>query len=390
MKSPLQDLVAVSREFGSDPKWVVAGGGNTSVKVDDVLYIKASGFPLATIGEDGFARMDRKKLAAIWNTRYPEGEDVDSVAERETLVLADMMAARLPGEERRPSVETVLHDLLPWPLVVHLHPTLVNGLTCGVSGPEAARTLFGDSILWIPVVDPGYILAKVIRDAMTERAGRGFAAPDYIFLANHGMFAGGEDAQEIRKKYSRLQSVLETRLRRRPGKMPVERRLPGDEIQLKKTAGELFGGSAELVFLSGGELDRYLPSAGAASPLTGSLTPDHIVYAGPGALYIGAGSFKKSGGSLGALWKEEAAAYTKRWGKAPNLTLVYDGGETAGVLVAAGSRKALDNAILLLENALEVCAFAESFGGYCLMEEKYVRFIVNWEVENYRSKQASG
>jgi len=60
----LKDLVDISREYGSDPRWVVAGGGNTSLKIDDVLYVKASGFPLATIDEGGFARMDRSKLAA--------------------------------------------------------------------------------------------------------------------------------------------------------------------------------------------------------------------------------------------------------------------------------------------------------------------------------------
>ncbi|MCK5736954.1 MAG: class II aldolase/adducin family protein, partial [Spirochaetaceae bacterium] len=141
MDKILNDLIAVSREYGSDPKWVVAGGGNTSLKVDDVLYVKASGFPLATIDESGFARMDRSKLAAIWETDYPAGEDTAAVAKRESLVLADMMAACLPEEEKRPSVEALLHDLLPWPLIVHLHPTLVNGLTCGIKGEEIAGEL---------------------------------------------------------------------------------------------------------------------------------------------------------------------------------------------------------------------------------------------------------
>jgi hypothetical protein len=100
--SGMDDLITLSREYGSDPGWVVAGGGNTSWKDGDVLYVKASGYPLATIGEDGFARMDRRKLAAIWETAYPEGNDAGDVAERERLVLQDMMNARIPGEERRP------------------------------------------------------------------------------------------------------------------------------------------------------------------------------------------------------------------------------------------------------------------------------------------------
>jgi hypothetical protein len=58
--------------------------------------------------------------------------------------------------------------------------------------------------------------------------------------------------------------------------------------------------------------------------------------------------------------------------------------------VTARGEKSLGNAVLLLENALEVCAYTESFGGPLLLEEKFIRFIVNWEVENYRSALASG
>jgi len=61
-----------------------------------------------------------------------------------------------------------------------------------------------------------------------------------------------------------------------------------------------------------------------------------------------------------------------------------------GALVAAKGKKALDNAVLLLGNALEVCAYAENFGGPLVLEERFIRFIVDWEVENYRSKLASG
>lgn len=383
MGANLNDLVTISRYFGTDPKWVVAGGGNTSFKADDVLYVKASGFPLATIDEGGFARMDRTKLAAIWDTDYPTGEDKASVAERERLVLADMMDARMPGEDRRPSVETILHNLLPWPLVVHLHPTLVNGLTCGVRGPEMAEEIFGDTQEWIPVCNPGYVLAKNIKSALKHRSARGLNLPDYIFLANHGVFVGGNDAGEILKKYSHLHAALESRLVYRPGTMPVTAPLPGDAEALKRAASGLFGESAELEFIAGGELDRYLADEEAAAPLTGSLTPDHIVYSGPGALSLGAKNPVED-------WTSAAEAYIGKWGKPPNITLLNDGSGIRGALVAATGRKALANALLLLENTLEVCAFSESFGGSLGMEEPFIRFIVNWEVENYRSRMTSG
>ncbi len=385
MNNILKDLVSISREYGADPRWVVAGGGNTSLKVDDVLYVKASGFPLATIDEGGFARMDRSKLAAIWETSYPSGQDTAAVAERENLVLADMMAACMPGEEKRPSVEALLHDLLPWPLVVHLHPTLVNGLTCGMKGRAMAEEIFQKTQEWIPVTDPGYVLAKVIKEALEERTTRGVKAPDYIFLANHGVFVGGADVGEIRKKYSRLQKSLEERLIRSPGALPVETGFKGAAAELKtleRIASGFFGENMKTTFVSGGELDKYLPDSKASAPLTGSLTPDHIVYAGPGALYIEAeGSAEE--------WETAAKSFSDFWGKPPNIILLGGNSKSSGAFVAASGKKALDNAVLLLGNALEVCAYSESFGGPLLLDERFVRFIVDWEVENYRSKLAS-
>ena len=381
MPASLDDLISVSREYGSDPRWVVAGGGNTSLKDGDILYVKASGFPLATIGEEGFARMDRMKLAAIWEKTFPSGGDAESVAARERLVLADMMASRVEGEERRPSVETQLHDLLPWPLVVHLHPTLVNGLTCGADGPSIAADLFGDVQMWIPVTDPGYVLAKAIRDRLKERTAAGLNEPDFIFLANHGVFVGGRGTDEIREKYTRLDEVLSGRISRQPGSAPLAADLPSDEAGLLGTAREFFGDDAQIQFVAGGELDRRLATPEAARALTGCLTPDHIVYAGPGALRL-----EGLGADIAAAWKEAGDEYREYWGKPANVILLPEHGSA---LVAAAGETALLNAKLLLENALDVAAYTESFGGPSLMEERFVRFIVDWEVENYRSSMAS-
>lgn len=383
----LNDLLTASRKYGSDPKWVVAGGGNTSLKNGETLLVKASGFPLATIEAEGFARMDRNKLAAIWESDYPTGDDTESVADRERLVLADMMAARKPGEERRPSVETLLHDLLPWPLVVHLHPTLVNGLTCGIKGPEIAEELFGDRQCWIPVTDPGYVLALVIKDALKERTARGLKSPEYIFLANHGVFVGGESLTDVDDKYSRLHEALETRITRKPGDMPQTLELPAGIYGLASAVESFFGDQSAITAMAGGELARYQESRAAAATLTGCLTPDHIVYAGPGALYLDCRNISKE--ELTSHWQESAAEYNSIWGKPPNVTIIHSLEGKSFTLVAAGNIKSLANAMLLLENALEVSAYTESFGGALILEERFVRFIVDWEVENYRSKMAS-
>ena len=144
MATAIETLVEYSNRYGSDPGMVLAGGGNTSMKTDQTLYIKGSGTSLATISEAGFVIMSRRKLGEIWKKKYPQ-----NAAEREAAVLEDMMAARLPGEEaKRPSVETLLHDLFPQKYILHVHPSRVNALTCSAGGAECVRRLFPEAV-WI-------------------------------------------------------------------------------------------------------------------------------------------------------------------------------------------------------------------------------------------------
>ena len=104
----LAALAAMSNRYGANPEYVLAGGGNTSFKSADRLWVKGSGTSLATIQPQDFVVLERPLLNEMWSAQYPADE-----AQREAAVLADMMNARVRGENRRPSVETLLHDLFP-------------------------------------------------------------------------------------------------------------------------------------------------------------------------------------------------------------------------------------------------------------------------------------
>lgn len=130
----IDELVGFSNFYGSDPSLVLAGGGNTSAKADGRMWVKGSGTALATITAQGFVEIDLSKLGEIFEKSYP-----DSDSEREALVLQDLMTSRVPGETKRPSVETTLHALFPQTYVLHLHPAKVNGITCSKGGESAAR-----------------------------------------------------------------------------------------------------------------------------------------------------------------------------------------------------------------------------------------------------------
>ena len=87
--SNIETLVNFSRRFGADANFVLAGGGNTSYKDENYLYIKGSGTALADMTADKFVKMNRAALAAIWDKKYS-----DDVSEREAQVLADLKAGR--------------------------------------------------------------------------------------------------------------------------------------------------------------------------------------------------------------------------------------------------------------------------------------------------------
>ena len=101
-KEQLAALAAMSNKYGEDANFVLAGGGNTSYKSGDTLWVKGSGTSLATIEPEDFVALERQLLDKMWATEYPADE-----AEREAAVLADIMYARVLGENRR-------HQLYNW------------------------------------------------------------------------------------------------------------------------------------------------------------------------------------------------------------------------------------------------------------------------------------
>ena len=143
------------QKYGADERFVIAGGGNTSYKDETRLWVKASGHALATITEDGFAVLDRALLNPMGEKKYS-----DNTAEREEQVKNDLAAACIT-KDRRPSVETSLHNCMEAAFVVHLHPTLVNGVMCAANAEEVCERLFPGA-LYIAYTDPGYVLFKKV------------------------------------------------------------------------------------------------------------------------------------------------------------------------------------------------------------------------------------
>ncbi len=366
-RTKLDELIVLSRYYGNDPQYVLLGGGNTSAKEGDVMYVKASGHALGTISADGFVRMSLKKLANIWTKTYPADDSV-----REDEVLRDMMDCRRPGETARPSVEALLHALIPYTYVVHLHPAMVNGLTCGQCGQAAVAILFPDA-LWIPLVKPGYILADVVRRAMSEYAtDHDGLVPKIIFLQNHGIFVGADTPDEIHGIYEHVMKTLAGHVVRRPNFSEVTIKM-NDIGQIFDGLRRFAGADADIRMVMNVELQTKLQDKETFYSISSAFTPDHIVYSGFKPLWIEDSVFALAD-PAGEIARS-CGEFTEKEGVRPKVVCVQGRG-----VFAFG-----ENALALFLDTVKVSVFTETFGGARFMDDAMIDFIRTWEVEKYRS-----
>ena len=360
----LDELVELSRLYGSDPGYVIAGGGNTSFKNADTLWVKSSGVSLGEIGPEGFAALDRKKLAGIWNSFLPA-----CPAAREEAVLAALLAARKDGEEhKRPSVETLLHDLLPFAFVVHTHPSLVNGVACSREGERAVRRLFGDDPLWLPISDPGFVLAAAVREKLAGRA-----PPGIVFLQNHGVFVSADSPAAVKALYEKIINAIAAKITRRPdfsGECSAYRNSGETGKALEKAAET--DGPRFAVFRRNNEIARLVRDRASFEPVSSAYTPDHIVYSGSDPLFI------EDGDDPASAWK----AHAEKTGRPAKIAAV----RALGVFGIGPSPSLAELALELFTDTMKVAAYTESFGGPNFMTEEKIAFINNWEAERYRQK----
>ncbi len=373
----LNDLIEVSRHYGNNKRAVMAGGGNTSMKTADKLWVKASGHALATIGKEGFAILEREKLKKI-STREYSGDPF----QREREIKDDLTAANLTPD-RRPSVETSLHDLMRARFVVHLHPTYVNGILCGNRAEEMVPGIFGPDALYIPYTDPGYTLFKEIEKQLEAYRAKHKKDPSVILIQNHGIFVGADSTAEIRRIYDGIFGQLETYAEGMPSTLEKEADSAINDI-LPALRAMLSGEGRKTLRLRDNDLVRHF----AASPesfkkISIPFTPDIIVYCKSNYLY-----FENTGTAVKLL--EEAEHSIRDFRKTneylPRVILVRGVG-----LIAAGEHAADAETILdVFEDKMYISWLSESFGGPHPMSPEQIRFIDTWEVESYRRQAAAG
>ncbi|MFN9535747.1 MAG: class II aldolase/adducin family protein, partial [Pseudanabaena sp.] len=201
-KGDLGLRVYTSQLLGRDSSLVLHGGGNTSVKIheqnlvgeeEEILYVKGSGWDLETIAEAGFAPVRMAHLLKL--AKLQVLSDSQMVNELKT----QMTKASAPA----PSVETILHASLPYKFVDHTHADAVISVTNTANGWERIQEIYGDDVVIIPYVMPGFDLARVCAEKFAaEKSDRTIG----MVLMNHGIFSFGATAHE---SYERMIALVD-------------------------------------------------------------------------------------------------------------------------------------------------------------------------------------
>ncbi|MEZ0387687.1 MAG: SDR family NAD(P)-dependent oxidoreductase, partial [Verrucomicrobium sp.] len=284
--------VYTSRLLGRNPALVLHGGGNTSVKITEkdffgepvaLCYVKGSGWDLATIERGGFAPVRMSALVKM--AELPTMSDEDMVLQQR----AAMTNPNAPAA----SIEAILHAILPFRFVDHTHANAISALTCNAGGEARVQELFGNRVLIVPYVMPGFILAKTVYELIK---GRDLKAEgiEGIVLLKHGLFTFHDDARRSYELMIEMVTLAEEYLAAQSSSAaPATADAQEDLIGLAKLrkAVSQKRGHAQLA-----KLDASPAAVGYSSLANvgefgtrGPLTPDHSIRTKRAPAFVGEG-----------------------------------------------------------------------------------------------------
>ncbi|KIM07453.1 MAG: oxidoreductase [Sulfurovum sp. PC08-66] len=266
----LQDLalrVYTSNLLGQNDALVLHGGGNTSLKTvvdgEEILYVKGSGWDLVSIQSQGFAPVRLKTLHEM--AKLENLSDSDMVAQQK--------AAMIDTTAPNPSVEAILHAIIPFKFVDHTHADAIVTISNSLHGKEHIAALFPDFLI-VDYVMPGFILAQKIyemsHDADWQRRGG-------IILHHHGIFTFDNDAQKSYNKMidaiTKAEAFLETNASFEIQSIPQE----AFDLELLKRTVSRCKGFEVVTWLNNSPLALHYASLPIEKLYRGVLTPEHII-----------------------------------------------------------------------------------------------------------------
>ena len=375
-----------SRLLGQNPALVLHGGGNTSVKMDttnifgeseEILYVKGSGWDLASIEVEGFApvKLDVLKKMVLLDTL----SDLEMVRVQR--------AAMTNPHAPNPSVEAILHAIIPFKYVDHTHADAIVTITNTAQGAENIRQIYGDSVLIIPYVMAGFSLAQTIFE---KTQGIDWAQLEGIILMNHGIFTFGDEAKSSYEQMIHLVTQAEHYLQAQEAIItaPIPIQATEDLLALARIRHSL--GDAIIVTWDVSPESVHFSNRSDVKTIAtrGPLTPDHVIRTKPIPVILGADP------------EQDILDYTQHYHE--YFKRHTDGQLTClnpmpcwaiwpgfGVLSFGRSVKEVNIVSDIKDHTIQAIQTAELLGGWKALPESKIFEMEYWELEQAKLRKNS-
>src|SRR5690349_8029430 len=379
--------VYTSRLLGRDKSLVLHGGGNTSVKIreknlfgedESILYVKGSGWDLETIEPQGFSPVRLSPVLRL--AELPALSDPEMVNQ----LVTHMIKASAPA----PSIETILHGLMPQKFVDHTHADAVLSVTNTVDGEKRIREIYGKRCVVIPYLIPGFDLAQF---CAKEFSAQGNAETVGMVLLNHGIFSFGDTARESYERMIELVTLAEKYLESKRAWSVVPGDVASGQVDAHTQAAlrrELSDAAGSPLILKTATNERTLAfaqhSRAASITQQGPATPDHVIRTKRTPML---------GTEVGRYVEEYRRYFDEHSPKAKEPKTMLDPAprvvlDPAFGLAAAG-RTAKDAAIVgeIYDHTIGVILSAQALGGFKALPEKDLFDVEYWDLEQAKLKK---
>jgi rhamnose utilization protein RhaD (predicted bifunctional aldolase and dehydrogenase)/NAD(P)-dependent dehydrogenase (short-subunit alcohol dehydrogenase family) len=386
-KGDLGLRVYTSRLLGRDKTLVLHGGGNTSVKVreknlfgeeEEILYVKGSGWDLETIEPQGFSPV---RLAHVLKlAELPSLSDPEMVNQ----LVTHMLRASAPA----PSIETILHGLMPQRFVDHTHADAVLAVSNTPGGEKRIREVYGKRCVVIPYLMPGFDLAQFCAREFKRQGGRDTIG---MVLMNHGIFSFGETARESYERMIELVTLAEDYLRsKRAWTIALDAEQPAEvapprQAELRRKLSDAAGVPMILRTLANARTLGFARNEQVARiSQQGPATPDHVIRTKRTPLV---------GADVAGYGEEYRRYFETHAREAREPKTILDPAPRVildpGFGLAAAGRTAKDAAIVaeIYEHTIEVILRAEALGGFQALPAKDIFHVEYWDLEQAKLKK---
>jgi rhamnose utilization protein RhaD (predicted bifunctional aldolase and dehydrogenase)/NAD(P)-dependent dehydrogenase (short-subunit alcohol dehydrogenase family) len=381
LENPLALRVYTSRLLGKDPTLVMHGGGNTSVKTqvrdffgkeEQVLYIKGSGWDLGTIKEEGFAAVKIDTLLRLATIK--ELSDADMVLQQRI--------AMLNPNAPNPSVEAILHAIIPYVYVDHSHADTVVTITNTPDGKKRIKEVFGSRVLVVPYVMPGFVLARKVYEITL---GLDWSQYDGIVLLNHGLLTFADTAKESYENHIKLVTKAEQYINKQKKFLfPNVFGAQSDLLSLaclRQHVSRVQGGAVVALLKDDKNSFSFSRLPRIKSLATrGTLTPDHVIRTKPKPVVIDK-DIEASVNDYAKSYRQYFDRYSN--GKLKCLDLAPRWAVWSNYGTVAFGRSRGDAQIIsdIIDHTIIAVGRAEGMGGWKVLHEKDLFDVEYWELE---------